>query len=396
MYQPWFHSEVIEAISQDEFSLLRNSWINGYNPKVPDNVDQHDGRLSVSSCHDSEVAPVIRVISNYSKKMENGEDFIVGDPFFTFKGGYQMAMRLCASGCGDGKNTHVSVYLHLMKGPHDGELLQSDRWPLSGVFAITLLNQFNDNYHHTNYLLFNENICSNCTQRVERENELADGHGFDQLILLSSFSDSVYFPNDNLYFRISYEKYFFLHFAKVELLTEILTLLKINFHNWVFVSVLLIIVQFITYSLNEFPERALDFYIVKHFLLTNDHVTGKTLYIVLCRTIRNILWAITINTITLVIVVSLELLILDMKTMIIVQIISTMRRIAGEFLVWSMIIETYKISQQKNILMIGPMWIMHLLQLDLYNVLNFTQELYKPNIVTAALCITILIILLKH
>ena len=398
MCQPWFHSEVAEAIYQYEYGFKMPLWLNGYGPEVPNNLDQHDDSLQVSpwlNDHGSEVAPVIRVISSYSKKMENGEDFIVGDPFLTFKGGYQMTLRLCASGCGDGKDTHVSVYLHLMKGPHDDELLQFGRWPLSGVFAITLLNQFDDNLHCASYLPFNENICSNCTRRVEKENELAHGYGFDQLRLLSSFNNSLYNKNDSLYFRISYEKYFF-HFATMELLTEMQTVLKINFYNWVFVSILLIIVQLITHSLKEsllkpeLGEHALDFYIIKHFLLTNSHVIGNTLYLVMCRTIRNILLSITLNTITLIIIASSELLISDMNTMMVIaQIMSTTLRRIGELLMWTMTIETYKISQQRNISVIRPMWIMHLFHLDLYNLLNFIQKLYKSDITLFVICIFI-------
>ena len=59
-----------------------------------------------------------------------------------------MCLRVDAAGNGDGKGTHVSVYLYLMKGPHDDELEQSGHWPLKGTFTIELLNQLNDSDHH--------------------------------------------------------------------------------------------------------------------------------------------------------------------------------------------------------------------------------------------------------
>ena len=35
--------------------------------------------------------------------------------------------------------THVSVYLHLMKGPYNDKLEQSGHWPLSVTFTVELL-----------------------------------------------------------------------------------------------------------------------------------------------------------------------------------------------------------------------------------------------------------------
>ena len=55
-------------------------------------------------------------------------------------------MSLCvdAGGNGDGAGTHLSLFLHLMKGPHDDELT----WPLRGKFEIKLLNHISDSEHH--------------------------------------------------------------------------------------------------------------------------------------------------------------------------------------------------------------------------------------------------------
>ena len=46
-----------------------------------------------------------------------------------------MCLRVDAAGYGDGKGTHVSVYLHLMKGPRDDKQEQSGHWPLRGTFT---------------------------------------------------------------------------------------------------------------------------------------------------------------------------------------------------------------------------------------------------------------------
>ena len=59
-------------------------------------------------------------------------------------------MHVDAAGHGKGKDTHLSVYLYLMEGPHDDELT----WPLRGKFEIKLLNQISDTLHYqTNYMI---------------------------------------------------------------------------------------------------------------------------------------------------------------------------------------------------------------------------------------------------
>ena len=70
-------------------------------------------------------------------------------PFLAFNEGYQVCLRVYADGFGDGKGTHVSVFLHLMKGAHDDELEQSGHWPLRGTFTVELLNQLSDKDYHS-------------------------------------------------------------------------------------------------------------------------------------------------------------------------------------------------------------------------------------------------------
>ena len=64
--------------------------------------------------------------------------------FYTHKKGYKMCLGVDAASHGEGRGTHVSVYMYLMKGPHDDELT----WPLRGEFEIKLLNQISDSEHH--------------------------------------------------------------------------------------------------------------------------------------------------------------------------------------------------------------------------------------------------------
>ena len=90
-------------------------------------------------------------------------------PFLAFEGGYQMCLRVYPAGNGMGEGSHVSVFLALMKGPHDNKLGQSGHWPLRGTFTIELLNQHNDSHHHICMVQLHCHLCSECTERVRQK-----------------------------------------------------------------------------------------------------------------------------------------------------------------------------------------------------------------------------------
>lgn len=50
-----------------------------------------------------------------------------------------MCLRVDAAGYHYGEGNYVSLFLYLMKGPHDDELQQSGSWPLCGNFTIEYL-----------------------------------------------------------------------------------------------------------------------------------------------------------------------------------------------------------------------------------------------------------------
>ena len=151
----------------------------------------------------SQTLPVVFGLSNFSEKMKNTEEWYSG-PFFAFNGGYLMMLEICVSGYGDGKGTHVSVILRLMKGPHDHKLQQSGHWPLRGTFTVELLNQFNDNDHYNCEVIFSTYTCNECTKRVieSDSNFNAKRWGCSKFIshkVIQQKKDSKH-----LYFNISY------------------------------------------------------------------------------------------------------------------------------------------------------------------------------------------------
>ena len=89
-----------------------------------------------------QVCPVIVKVSEYNKKVKEDDDHYPTS-FYTHNKGYKMCLRINPAGYSDGEGTHLSMFLHVMRGIHDDELT----WPLKGTFDMKLLNQLSDSEH---------------------------------------------------------------------------------------------------------------------------------------------------------------------------------------------------------------------------------------------------------
>lgn len=110
-----------------------------------------------------------------------------------------MNIRIDANGAGDGKGTHVSMYVYVQKGQYDEKL----RWPLKGEMVVQLLN-WREDAHHCRELvgLSGDNPSAQMTASMRSK-----GRGRHQLIahrvLENSTDRNVQFlQNDCLRFRI--------------------------------------------------------------------------------------------------------------------------------------------------------------------------------------------------
>ncbi|XP_065901407.1 TNF receptor-associated factor 4-like [Dysidea avara] len=102
-----------------------------------------------------QVCPVIVSITEYSKQKNDNIGWY-SDSFYTHDKGYKMCLNICAAGEGVGESTHLSLFLFLMKGPHDDKLT----WPLREKFEIKLFNQINDSDHHSLMLTYSKAVGS--------------------------------------------------------------------------------------------------------------------------------------------------------------------------------------------------------------------------------------------
>ena len=81
-------------------------------------------------------------MTEYAKHRRN-DDHWYSPPFYTGPGGYKLCIRVAANGQGAGAGTHVSVFVHLMRGEYDDRLV----WSFRGDITIQLVNQKSDQEH---------------------------------------------------------------------------------------------------------------------------------------------------------------------------------------------------------------------------------------------------------
>ena len=82
------------------------------------------------------VPPVYVVIDEF-RELRQDDDIWYSPPFYSHLGGYKMCLSVDANGYGDGKGTHVSVFVYLMRGEFDDDL----QWPFCGDITVELHHQ---------------------------------------------------------------------------------------------------------------------------------------------------------------------------------------------------------------------------------------------------------------
>ena len=125
------------------------------------------------------------------------------EPFYAFEKGYLMYMSVYLNGVRDGRDSHVSVYLHLMKGPYDDDLQQSGYWPLRGKFIVEIPDlNYSDNYKRI--IVQNYIRCELCTGRVTYGDEASSGWGDAKFLSRDIFQQNYMRP---VSFQISYSSH---------------------------------------------------------------------------------------------------------------------------------------------------------------------------------------------
>ena len=307
--------------------------------------------------------PIMLQLFNFTEKRKQKEQWF-SSPFLTFKEGHLMRFKVLTAGIYK-DDTHVSVFLQIMKGPYDDFLQQSGHFPMYGYIVIELLSQAMGKSHHIRVVPFDERSCSECANRV------TDGTGATWLGFYNFTStesvDTYYLTDDSLQFRITYTKY--AYYCKTIILysNELPNILLVALVDSFMVYPLLILVEFIAFCIqnsNILIPTCIDFSFcsVEKFLSTKQSVLVGTWYVAFCTA----LWM----TVTLCAVEVMEIIFLAIGELMLWDVITAMDNakqiiIAMERLVvvvgFSAIVNQYVMSWDSKIIMINPLWTLHIM-----------------------------------
>ena len=160
-------------------------------------------RLSeVVQRHEERILSADFVMTNFENHRTTADPWY-STPFYTHPHQYKMCLKVYASGSGLGEGTHVSVFVHLMRGEFDDHL----KWPFRGDITVQLLNQLGEMEHYIKVIPFNERTPNDTAGRVIAGDRAASGWGILQFVSHSMLRESPkttrYLMNDCLCFRVT-------------------------------------------------------------------------------------------------------------------------------------------------------------------------------------------------
>ena len=167
---------------------------------------------SVSSCLDQELriqlleratynGILLWKIDEFARRRKEAIDGVTmslySTPFYTGRHGYKMCARIYLNGDGLGKNSHVSFFFAIMRGPID-ELLP---WPFKQKVTLTLINQ-EGKKHVTDS--FRPDPHSSSFQRPGRR-EMNIASGCPMFIRQELLLNGGFVKDDSIYIRVMVE-----------------------------------------------------------------------------------------------------------------------------------------------------------------------------------------------
>jgi len=140
-------------------------------------------------------------ITGYSQVMKQAKSGEVTEiksaPFYDH--GYKFRLSLDANGHGTGKDTHLSIFFHLMKGEYDAIL----PWPFCKKMTFTLVDQQEDLNDRENFAVTftaDKEKCKRSFKRpVEEENS---GWGFPKFVSHNKLQERRYIVDDTIFIQV--------------------------------------------------------------------------------------------------------------------------------------------------------------------------------------------------
>ena len=137
--------------------------------------------------------------SEVLRKAKSGEQTkLQSSPFYRY--GYKCKLRIYPNGFSSGENTHLTVYLVIMKGEYDATLT----WPFDKKFTFTLIDQQENEHNRENIvksITSDPKLSSFAGRPVQDENI---GRGYPQFISHGKLQKRRYIVDDTIFFQVHF------------------------------------------------------------------------------------------------------------------------------------------------------------------------------------------------
>ena len=143
------------------------------------------------------LGPPVLTMTGFKQHKKDGDHWC-SPPVYTHHHGYKLCLSVFANGQGPAEGTHVSVYVHFMKGDFNDSL----KWPFRGVISFRLLDQLKGVDHKTLSLIYDDTVEDKRCTRGAAEGEITiAGWGYFKAIAHNILKPE-YLRNDTLLFQI--------------------------------------------------------------------------------------------------------------------------------------------------------------------------------------------------
>ena len=164
--------------------------------RIVTSIAGQDGR-ETSACVCLPITGRTFIMENFTLHKNNGDTWY-SEPFFSHLNGYKFCLRVRACGEGQGKDTHVSVYINLMQGEFDDVL----KWPFTGEMTFGLVNQESGERQTQTVHFIESSATQDTTYRVIGRERASKGRGSKMFISHEQLT-AKFLKNDSLCFEIT-------------------------------------------------------------------------------------------------------------------------------------------------------------------------------------------------
>lgn len=155
--------------------------------------------LAMEAFKPRHVAPVVLRMQNFD--IHGSNKFWTSPPFYSHASGYKLCLRVNPNGYGEGKGTHVSIYVSIMRGENDDSLM----WPLRAKFRVALLNQLDDSGHFEKHFVMDSNESKKYNSRVVDVERSPNPWGEPTFMSHEELVDGKYCVNKIAFFQVGVE-----------------------------------------------------------------------------------------------------------------------------------------------------------------------------------------------